>query len=251
MIKRIILKKYGLTLLNTKKEFNEDFDILTTHRDDILELSAILQELPETEYAHPDFITIYKKFYQPNDTYFLEQWHHRNGIGGVDTPDAWDISLGSKSVKIAIVDDGVDLIHEDLRVIAHKNFSTEDANAGAEHGTACAGVAAAIGDNGKGKTGICPNCSIISAKLLSEDGAVYSSAISQAFRWSVIMGADVISNSWGAERAIPVSEELRSALSFATTSGRKGKGSVVVFASGNDNRRLESYEVVALPYVLG
>jgi len=249
----VILKENDLYLKNKKNTNYNIFLILKTEQNinNILNLANKLNDLPEVEFAHPDFITIYKKFYAPNDTYFSDQWHHRAGTGGANSSDAWDINKGSKSIKIAIIDDGIDILHEDLNVIARKNFSTEGEDDGAEHGTACAGVAAAIGDNSKGMVGVCPNCSLISAKLLSENGAIYPSAISQAFRWSVLMGADVISNSWGASEPVPVSEELRNTINYATANGRKGKGSIILFAVGNDSRELYSYETSSLINVIG
>jgi subtilisin family serine protease len=240
-----ILKENNLFIQNTKNIDYSKYLVVKTNENisKILNIANKLQELPEVEFSHPDFITIYKKLYNPDDTYFPKQWHHVNGVGGVDSVGAWDITMGSKSIKIAIIDDGIDATHEDLNVIASKNFSKESANLGAEHGTACSGVAAAIGDNGKGMIGICPNCSLISAKLLSENGAIYQSSKSEAFNWAVIMGADVISNSWGASEAVPISEEFKNTIDNATTNGRNGKGAVVVFAVGNDNRELLSFEI--------
>ncbi len=247
-----ILKENSLYTKNTKNIDYSIFLVVKSNQDikNILTLANKLQNLPEVEFSHPDFITIYKKYYTPNDTYFSNQWHHRTGTGGANSNLAWDINKGSKSIKIAIIDDGIDSEHEDLNVIAHKNFSTEAENLGAEHGTSCAGVASAIGDNGKGMIGICPNCSLISAKLLSESGAVYSSSTPQAFRWAMLMGADVISNSWGASEAVPVSEELKNTINYVTANGRNKKGCIVLFAVGNDNRQLFSYETSSLINVI-
>ena len=239
---RNILEKNSLYLID-KKQNLYDFLILKTTKSEPLKLANKMISYKEVLYSYPDFISIFKKYYYPNDTYFQNQWHHKKGVGGVDSVEAWDISFGSKSVKIAIIDDGIDLAHEDLNVIAYKNFSTEDENAGAEHGTACAGVAAAKGDNLKGMIGLCPNCSLISAKILSESGAVYNSAVSEAFKWAAFKGADIFSNSWGSQEPTPISENLKFTIDYIISNARRGKGGIILFAVGNDYRELYPYEI--------
>jgi len=71
----------------------------------------------------------------------------------IQLPDAWSVKSGSSSVKIAIVDQGFDPNHEDLKVdnvLSDVQFSVDPYRA---HGTAVASLAAATGDNGKGLAG--------------------------------------------------------------------------------------------------
>lgn len=107
------------------------------------------------------------------------------------------------------------------------------------HGMACAGLIAA-GHNGgaqSGIAGLAPNCKIMPIQLTSKDGVFTSlDNIAAGFDYARIHSADVLSNSWGGEHDIndPPFITLREAIEEAMSSGRNGKGCVVVFASGND-----------------
>lgn len=69
-----------------------------------------LMNNPEIEYACPVFIR-HTKDYTPNDPEISKQW----AIGKLQMLKAWDITKGSKTVKIAIVDSGTDWNHPDLK----------------------------------------------------------------------------------------------------------------------------------------
>ena len=69
---------------------------------------------PTVEYAQPDerkFPTL-----TPNDPSYANQWHYMSPpaeMGGVNLPPAWNITTGSPSIKIAVIDTGI-LAHPDL-----------------------------------------------------------------------------------------------------------------------------------------
>ena len=91
----------------------------------------------------------------------------------MDTDEAWDFSTGSNDVIIAILDTGCDLDHPDYgdRVISGYDFINNDSNASDDHGhgTSCAGIAAAEGNNNLGVAGICWDCQIMPIKILATD----------------------------------------------------------------------------------
>ena len=122
----------------------------------------------------------------PNDEYFPEQWYLHNtgqtcmyGSGGtpnadINAPEAWETTTGDPNVVIAVVDSGVDSNHPDLvdNLVPGYDFweydnlpnpspevSLDNANYG--HGTGCAGLIAATGNNNIGVTGVTWNCSIM------------------------------------------------------------------------------------------
>lgn len=77
-----------------------------------------------TEFAHPNFIVqVEERETVPSDPFFRNQWQHRQVTGSavgtvdadVDTPDAWDITMGDPNVVIAVIDSGTDINHEDWR----------------------------------------------------------------------------------------------------------------------------------------
>mgnify|MGYP003314972386 CR=1 FL=1 len=108
----------------------------------------------------------------PNDPYYSSQWGHENTgqavtpngntVGTVDsdtdTDLAWDITQGSEDITIAIIDTGVNGNHEEFqgKMVPGYDFVDNDTDAsdGNMHGTACAGIAAAQGNNGVGIAGV-------------------------------------------------------------------------------------------------
>ncbi len=183
----------------------------------------------------------------PNDTYFANQWHLNNtGQSGgtpdadIDAPEAWLITTGDPNIIVAVLDEGVDTSHPDLinNITAGYDFydddSTPDPSGDDAHGTACAGLVAAQGNNGTGVTGVAWRCKIMPIRISGNDGDFITDAdIATAFRWAANHGADVLSNSWGSVLELPV---IYSAIVDVTEQGgigREGKGCVVLAASGN------------------
>ena len=180
------------------------------------------------------------------DPLFDYQWYHLNkGLGGgtsgadARTSLAWEITKGSKDTIIAIVEPGgFDLDHEDLNQNLWKDKNAIDdtfgwnfkgckptdtiSAAGApscgakidnsilgNHGTLVAGVAAAVGNNNKGITGACPQCSIMLLRTChvpndpndSKDpcsgttAEAVDAALSLAYKYAQLHGAKIINNS--------------------------------------------------------
>ena len=183
----------------------------------------------------------------PNDPLFADQWNLRNtGQGGgtagadIDVTSVWNRFKGSHSQVVAIVDDGLEIGHEDLaaNVIPGQSWDWVDGNAdpspgpGDDHGTACAGVAAARGFNGIGVSGAAPSAGLVGYRMLDADSdAVEAAALTR--------GQDVVdidSCSWGPaddrhlEAPGPLAE---AALADGVQNGRQGKGTIYVWAGGN------------------
>ena len=225
-------------------------------------------------WAEPVFHHKLIAYATPNDPYFNLQWHLDNtgrwlpeyprGTAGSDVHalEAWDISTGSDDVIIGVIDDGIQMDHPDLNVIAARNFMnsnvdayvpscTVDPQSGTPwgHGISVAGVAAAKGDNDEGGTGICQNCKIVAARILGEGNELSDMGVYNAFKYVCDQGAWVVNNSWGFVEASPMPTAFKNGIDYCTQQGREGKGAVVVWASGNDGRRfgddeMEAYEGV-------
>src|SRR5476649_2810155 len=96
---------------------------------------------------------------------------------------AWDVSKGD-GVKVAVLDTGIDLSHPDLagKVVAQKVFvstSTTTIDDKFGHGTHVAGIIAANTNNGQGIAGVCPDCTLLIAKTMKDDGTGTTDVISQ------------------------------------------------------------------------
>jgi subtilisin family serine protease len=192
----------------------------------------------------------------PNDPLYGGQWY----LSRIAIERAWQRSTGSPDVTIAIVDNGCDLAHPDLAAafLPGRDVLAGDDDPsyvpgvpGNEHGTACAGVAAAIGDNGIGIAGTCPACTLRCIRMLgARDELIPLSVNVAAFDTAIERGDAVISNSWGFAEAIPVPSPLAAVVQTAFDAGRGGKGALVVFAAGNDDRVLGDDELTAVRGVL-
>ena len=196
-----------------------------------------------------------------NDTLYPKQWALENTgqTGGtndadMDAPEAWaDHGTGSKNIVVAVVDEGIDIYHEDLagqiwlntREIPgndrddDKNGYIDDVNGydfynrdgsvydpvdGDRHGTHVAGIIGAVGNNNKGVAGVNWNVTIMPVKFLGPGGGWdYDGA--EAIIYAVDNGADVINCSWGGS----YSEIIEEALQYAAD-----HGVLVCAAAGND-----------------
>lgn len=217
-----------------------------------LELANILHESQLFDYAEPDFLRLMKKM-NTNDPFVGSQWSLQNtgtntaqygGTPGADMSvfQAWGTTTGSSNIKVAILDEGVDLNHPDLVNNMLPGYdATGLGSAGGPsgndaHGTACAGIVASSANNGIGTAGVAYDCKIIPVRIAYSSGQnwVTSNAIiGDALNWSWQTGnADILSNSWGGGGS---SSTINNAISGAVNNGRAGLGAPVLFAAGNSN----------------
>jgi len=104
-------------------------------------------------------------------------------------PAAWDVTTGSESVVVAIVDSGVQASHPDLAGAVLPGWDFVDVDADANdvngHGTAVAGIAAARANNALGAVGACWSCKVLPIRVLGPEGFARRIAASRAaFRFS-------------------------------------------------------------------
>ncbi len=161
-------------------------------------LIAQLKSLQNIFYAAPNSRVLPRAM--PNDMYFglQDNFYNTGQSGGTPGADikataAWDITTGSSTVGIAIVDNGcVRWDHEDFigRVWGDLTNPLDD------HATHVAGIAAARGNNWTGVAGVNWNAPINTQKI-GDDETVIANAIINA----VNSGAFVINDSWGTTSA--------------------------------------------------
>jgi thermitase len=185
---------------------------------------------PNVEYVEPNhYVHI---MWTPNDL-SSQQW----GPQKVQAPQAWDVTRSSSSTVIAIVDTGVQTNHPDLqgKIVQGYDFVDNDSNPqdGNGHGTHCAGIAAAVTNNGRGIAGMAPNASIMPVRVLDNSGSGTMAAVANGIAYAAQNGADVISLSLGGTSG---SSALQSAVQQAWNSG-----AVVVAAAGNSSSSTPNY----------
>lgn len=193
--------------------------------------------------------------YTPNDPLWSNQWHSRT----LHLDTAWDLSLGSSSATVAIMDTGVERSHPDLapnlwvnsREIPGNGID-DDGNGYVDdvngydfvandpapddeqgHGTSCAGLAAGVGDNGIGVCGAAPRARIMVVRSGNSDGYFYDSANVPGYLYAADNGTRVLSMSFYSDR---VSAAERDAIDYCVT-----KGCLPVAAAGNDSQVIPYY----------
>ena len=180
----------------------------------------------------------------PDDPLITDQWHlintgqDGNSVGvDLNITGAWDRYNGS-GVMIRIVDDGLDVSHEDLQpnydAATSYDYCDNDedpspVSSGDNHGTAVAGVAAGLGDNSVGIAGVAWGASHSHARILCGGSAV--SALSD-FNQDV----DIYQNSWGYGGAgfVSLGPSAAAMLESGVYNGRSSLGSIFSFSAGNE-----------------
>ncbi len=180
-----------------------------------------LRNRSDVEFAEFDSPVQAFQTFVPDDTYYSTAYassHYGNiaqwGPPAVSAPAAWGGTAGDPNIVIAIVDTGVDDTHPDLasKIVGEYSFVGRSAKDGFGHGTHVAGIAAAATNNNVGIAGMCPNCSILSVKVLDDQGSGYMSDVASGIIYAASNGARVISLSLGGSGR---SETLHSALDYA------------------------------------
>ncbi|TLZ66837.1 MAG: hypothetical protein E6K12_05130 [Methanobacteriota archaeon] len=177
--------------------------------------------------------------FRPNDPYYIDQW----GMQKIGAPNAWDVTLGSPSVVVAVVDTGVWWTHQDIQANMWVNpsdgtshgydFIDGDTNpmdndpSGVYHGTGVAGVIAAIIDNGQDVAGTA-QVKVMALRALGLNGQGSSLNTSQAIRWAAQHGAKVINLSLGTNETFGGPTDIQFAIDYAWS-----RGALVVAAAGN------------------
>ena len=170
---------------------------------------------PFVEYAEPNYrIHVFDNV--PNDPSFNKQWAHPI----IGSPAAWDVTMGSTGVTIAILDSGIDPSHPDLsgKIVAGYDFVDGDSNPSDEngHGTHVAGIAAAITDNGIGVAGVDWQARIMPVRILDREGGGWISDMVSGIGWAKDQGADVLNLSLGGPS---YSSSAQTAINQAHSSG--------------------------------
>ncbi len=225
---------------------------------DVLTLANALHVNPLVKWATPDFGVLARgRGVIPNDAEFGNQWN----LEHTAIPDAWDVTMGSSDIVIAVLDSGVDLSHPDLSANIWTNPNEipgngidDDLNGfeddvhgwnfldgtsdvtpdDSAHGTFVAGVSAAVANNSIGIAGAAPNIKIMPIKIF--DGPfeyLPEIEIAEAFDYAFSMGADIINLSDG---GYTPNQVLTDAINNAAINGRGGLGIPVFAAADNFDR---------------
>lgn len=205
----------------------------------VTDLVAEYQRSGLVDFAEPDYLG---RLFDttPNDPYFVngKLW----GLEAISAPAAWDVRTDATNVIVAVVDTGIRYTHEDLAANMWVNpvdgghgwnaldGNNDPTNNGATHGTMVAGILGAVGNNGKGVTGVPWQVQIMACAGFNSLGIGSISDVITCLEYARTNGARVINASWGFTNSL--------ALSNAMVSLRDA-GIIVVAAAGNSATNID------------
>ena len=213
-----------------------------------------LEGLPGVRYV--ERLAVRRQAFTPNDPLLPQQWY----LAQNRAYDAWTELPPLASVRVAVIDSGIDASHPELtsRIAAAKSFVQGSATVDTQgHGTFVAGLIAAQADDGTGIAGLAPSAELIVAKVVGPRRSIPVEAEAKAIRWAVAEGARVINMSLGGLRdPTDPSRDTYSRLEADAVAYAVSKGVLVVAAVGNADQAPEqpwpyASWPAALPHVLG
>jgi subtilisin-like proprotein convertase family protein len=233
-----------------------------------LRTADLLTGRPGVLLAEAQLARQHAKRAMPNDALINQQWHLKfnnqaGALAGTDLniESVWAYPTAGagrrgRGVRIGIVDDGVQTSHPDFagNIDTANDYDWNDSTpndpnpgTGDDHGTACAGDAAARGNNGIGVSGSAPEATIVGMRLIA--GFVEDRDEAEAMNYLPQL-IQIKSNSWGPSDTGSVLEGpgplTKAALQSSAETGRGGKGTIFMWAGGNglevnDNSNYDGY----------
>jgi len=200
-----------------------------------------------------------------NDSYLSYQFHYVSTDGlSIEADRVWPTANDCSSIRVAIVDTGVDHYHPDIQSnlaqltagsqkIYGRNFSGEVYNVPSNypfsttydirdhnfHGTHVAGIMGAVGNNGQGVAGLCWKAQLLIAKAMDYNGEGAVSDVVDAVDYAMLNNAKIINLSIsGVTSASSNFSALQSKLQAASD-----QGILLVIAAGNDGANIDSTPV--------
>ena len=182
--------------------------------------------LADVEFAEVDQI-LQPQSINPNDPFYTtgNQW----ALPKISLPDAWSATTGSASVRIAIVDSGIQSNHPDLLANVTTGYNsttgTADTTDVNNHGSEVAGVVAASTNNGLGVAGVCWRCILVPVKVTDFTGAATASSIANGIIWAV---------DFGGARVVNASYRVNGSTTIASAADHVWQvGGILVMAAGD------------------
>ncbi|PKQ44204.1 S8 family peptidase [Confluentibacter flavum] len=264
-----ILEMNALKIIRKLRFAPNLFEVELNIGGDIIDKANEMSKMDEVIYIEPQMLSRINQRLKPNDTLYSKQWHLNNdgsngGKRGADIKgeQAWNMTQG-RGVKLAIIDNGFDVLHPDISPSIYQTSAGYFLNNGSfrnsligypdnNHGTFCAGMALPRINN-LGIVGSANEAEFIPISCLPDQvGTQTTLARSIAYAANPNLeihtmtpdkGADVIACSLGPNGADWIMESvLEDAINYAVTSGRNGKGTPIFWAVSNGNFTIDGMD---------
>lgn len=195
--------------------------------------SAEFEKDPNIEFATLNYLATLCD--SPSDPYYKYQWPLNDAKKAkLRLPEAWEITTGSSDVVVAVLDTGFDVTHVDLvgkrtaegYDFVDGNFGVMDENG---HGTAVAGIIAAVTDNNEGVAGVSWGAKIMPVRVCTAAFCPLT-AVGQGLEYAADNGADIVNMSFTLEIGGFGLLLLTDAINYAAS-----QGVILIASSGNEN----------------
>ena len=208
-------------------------------KENVLESIGVLEKRNDVLSASPNYIGEYLR--TPNDPIYTQgdQW----AIDKIDLPQAWNMTTGSSSVLVGIVDSGIDRNHPDLQNRINQQLSRDFSSsnnpwyhdAGNPHGTHVAGIVGAEANNYLGIAGVCWNVQLVSLK--PDDFLPTSETVTQAIIYATNNNINILNLSLGVGETTAMNTAINTYQGLLVcAAGNWGNDTVVYPARLNHNR---------------
>ena len=194
---------------------------------DSVELDSYTSYLKQTgDFEFVDYNAYYNPYLTPNDTYISDQWY----LNAINIYDTWNITTGSSTIKVAVIDNGVSSTHPDLgsNLSPYEGYDYVDnvcpSTTGARHGTMVAGVLGAKTNNYIGIAGVAGGNNSVGVTIIPYRTNYSNDQVISALEDAVSKGVKVVNMSFGGG----YNDALDQAITYAYNSGV-----TIVCASGN------------------
>jgi subtilisin family serine protease len=220
------------------------------------EALALFRQDSQVEYAEPNYLRHVRA--TPDDTSYSSLW----GLSNINAPGAWDVGTDCSPVVVALIDTGADDTHPDLaaNIWTHPGeiagngldddgngkiddtrgwdfvFDNNDPMDGNGHGTHVAGTIGAVGNNGRGVTGVCWTAKIMLLRVFDAAGTATVADILEAMDYARQNGARIVNASYSGSQFSQAENDAIAQLNSA--------GVLLIAAAGNegvDNDQTPSY----------
>ncbi len=237
-----IINTYQINRVRKSFHFAPEIELQQTYRiyfNEITKAEELIQYLEKNEIVdYAEKVPYLTKSLTPNDMGTNNFTNGTWALFKINAQQAWDITTGSTSIRVAVVDDAVQVTHPDLsanmlagRDVADGDNDPNPPNTNYSHGTHVAGIVSAASNNGIGVASIGFNIKIVPIKATNNVNSITDGY--EGVTWARTNGCDVINMSWGGPGASTTGQNIINAAYNA--------GITLVAAAGNDGDQTVNY----------
>ena len=235
-----------------------------TGKDKVLEAIELIQNREDVIYAGPDY-PIYIHTDVDSGRFADEDYEYYAGIRAqyddiIQLPEAWIISSGSSSIKVGVIDTGIEGTHPALTSRIDVSLSRDLTNGTYAsvnqvtdywgHGTHVAGIIGAVAVNEESIRGVCGDVTLVSLRVFDESGCGYSSNLGLAVNYAELNNIPILNFSGGWTTYRPTQFETYFDSNIVLKNIIENYSGLLICCAGNECESNDAYEVYPSNWIL-